>query len=1190
MHTLLTAVRRLLPLAALSGLSLAAATTCTASSPWVQSFNSNATLSSVQNHAYVTDPGTVTNTWGKYTFWQDIDHTGNGGYALFLNVANFENRSGALLSTPRVLFQQVLNVPAGSQLNYQNYARTHATAPAQLRYEFLDTASGTLLARTDGSVLTTGYTLQSVPAFTAPGAQVTLRILTLKDGVSGDANVLKLDDLKLSCVPQAQLTLTKGSNGPWTVGQSGAAYTLTVRNSGSATTAGLVTVKDQLPAGITAPASFTPASGWTCATSAGTVTCTGTPNLAAGASVTLSVPVSVGLGAVGTITNRASVGGGSDPNPIPDPATCTSTAGQCATATTTVTTPAPPAPVTGTCTVSAPFTRTFDTNAPSGEVRNHTYLSDPTVVNATDGTYTFWKDIDHTGNGGFALFLNVANFEGKNGGALSTPRVLFEQQITVPAGAELSYSNWVRSHSSTATQLRYVFRDAGGSVLQQVDGALVTTGYTLQSVPTFTSPGSQVTLQILTLKDGTSADANVLKLDDLSLSCPVPARPQLTLTKTSNGPWTPLQSGATYTLTVKNDSAVTSSGAVTVKDLLPTGISAPASFTPASGWTCVTSAGAVTCTGTPNLAAGAGVALSVPVTVAAEAVGTVTNRASVGGGGDPDPIPDPATCTSTGGQCATTTTTVTVPTAAPTCEKVYALTVTPGGSTLDGVSINELDVTGNVIGTQIAAIGGTSATLAISPDARRFFVATDDNRLRVYEPATRTWYAGGTFSGVSGRLVRMAVTSSGAGYAMDGGGNLWSFTTGSSSGYAVTALGQVTSVSSGAPSFQDNGDFFADSSGKLYMISAVTGSTSIDLWLITPAGSSASAEYLGSFSNPSQNSQFNGIAASPSGIYARDNLGRLVKLDLVNVTYMPVGSPSLGSTDLASCTYPVLAPSLGAVKSVTKVAGTTGDRVQPGDTLEYRVVIRNSGTLPAGGVTFTDALPAGTTYVPGSARVNGASTTVTNGASTNLGGAAYPFAQPVGICSGPTTACTTQVLKIDSTPAALDNEAVVTFRVTVNAPASYPASVRNTALARYAGGPTGGVPSNEVVTPVFEPAKLTVTKTVQNITRGGPVGTSSSGNPGDVLEYCIATTNVGGLNATNIIFSDTVPANTAFTVGGFAPGQDLRVITPAGTVYYTAAADGDAGLLSSGKVTVQGGSFVLAPTQTVTICFRASIQ
>ena len=50
---------------------------------------------------------------------------------------------------------------------------------------------------------------------------------------------------------------------------------------------------------------------------------------------------------------------------------------------------------------------------------------------------------------------------------------------------------------------------------------------------------------------------------------------------------------------------------------------------------------------------------------------------------------------------------------------------------------------------------------------------------------------------------------------------------------------------------------------------------------------------------------------------------------------------------------------LAAVKTVTKVAGSVGDKVQPGDTLEYRVVIRNSGTLPAGGVTFSDALPAG---------------------------------------------------------------------------------------------------------------------------------------------------------------------------------------------------------------------------------------
>ncbi|WP_119672264.1 DUF11 domain-containing protein [Deinococcus sp. RM] len=846
-----------------------------------------------------------------------------------------------------------------------------------------------------------------------------------------------------------------------------------------------------------------------------------------------------------------------------------------------------------TCTPSSPWTESFNSNAAQGSVLSHAYVTDVNTVTNTAGKYTLWNQIDRTGNGGYALYLNVANFEGKSGALLTTPRVLFQQVVNVPTGSRLTYQNYARTHATTPSQLRYEFVDtATGALLASMNGSVLTTGYTLQTVPAFSAPGSQVTVKVLTLKDGVSGDANVLKLDDLKLSCA--PQPQLTLTKGSNGPWTVNQSGAAYTLTVTNSGSAATSGSVTVTDRLPTGIGAPASFTPATGWTCTTSAGLVTCTGTPNLTVGATATLSVPVTVAAEAAGTVTNRASVGGGGDPDPTPDPGSCTGTGGQCAVNTTTVT--TTAPVCSKVYALAVAPGGTNLNGVTINELDVTTNAVGTQIAALSGTgsaitSATLGVSPDSKRFFVAADgSNRLWVYDTTLRGWYGGGTFTGVSGRLVRMAVTAGGTGYAMDSGGNIWSFATGSGSGYAVTSLGALTSTSSGAPSFKDNGDFFADSSGKLYMISAVTGSNAIDLWLVTPSGGSASAEYLGNFSSPAQDSQFNGIAAAPGGIYARDNLGRLVKLDLANVTYTPVGTATLGSTDLASCTYPVLAPSLNAVKSVTKVAGTGGDKVQPGDTLEYRVVIRNGGTLPAGGVTFTDTLPAGTTYVPGSARVNGATSTVTNGAGTSLGGAAYPFAQLVGICSGPTTACTTQVLKIDSTPAALDNEAVVTFRVTVNAPASYPASVRNTALVRYAGGPNGGVPSNEVVTPVFEPARLTVTKTVQNLTRGGPVGTSSSGNPGDVLEYCIATTNVGGLNATNISFSDMVPANTAFQVGGFAAGQDIRVATPTGTAYYTAAADGDAGLLSGGKVTVQGGSFVLAPTQTVTICFRASIQ
>ncbi|OOV14449.1 hypothetical protein BXU09_06985 [Deinococcus sp. LM3] len=1190
MPALLTLLKRATAAAAalivagsVAGATGTTAGTCTATTPWTETFDTNTTRTVIRNHAYTTSVNTVTATAGKYTFWNSIDHTGNGGHALYLNVTTAS-------AAPILLYEQTVNVPAGSDLSYRHYARTHQTSPSRLRYTLTETASGATLATRDGNTLTTGYTQETLPTVRSNVTQVTLRIYSLNRGVSGDANVLKLDDLKLSCPVPAKpsLTITKTGNGPWTAGQSGATYTLSVKNVGTSATSGAVTVRDLLPSGITAPASFTSGS-WSCTTSGQTVTCTGTPNLGVGSS-SFTLPVQVQSGAPASVTNRASVGGGGDPDPIPDPAGCTTTGGQCAVYTTTVTTP-PPAPVTGVCSAATPFVQSFNVGGASGEVRNHDYRSDAGVVQATDGTYTLWKDIDRTGNGGFALFMNIRNFEGKNGGALTTPGLLYEQRINVPAGAEVSYSNWVRSHSSTATQLRYVFRDAGGAVLRQFDGAVATTSYTQQTVPTFTSPGPQVTLQILTLKDGTSAAANVLKLDDLKLSCPVPAKPSLTITKTGNGPWTVGQSGATYTLSVRNEGPGATSGAVTVRDLLPSGITAPASFT-SGNWSCTTSGQTVTCTGTPNLGAGSSSDLTFSVTVgsAASATPTITNRASVGGGGDPDPIPDPANCATTGGQCAVYSTSVTVPVTPPTCSRIYALTIASGSgaSDVNGVTIRELDEQTNTVGALIATLPDStnSATLAVSTNARRFFVADQNNRLRIFDTVLGTWSSGGIFSGVTDRLVRMTVTSTGVGYAMDSGRNLWRFET--ASPYTVTALGQLSATTAGAPSFNINGDFFADSSGKLYMISSATGSAAIDLWLVVP--DTLRAEYLGRLSNPSTGSQFNGIAASPSGIYARDNQGRLVKINLADVSYTPVGSNTLGSTDLASCTFPVIAPSLSAVKSVKKVAGTTGDKVQPGDTLEYQVIVRNSGTLPAGGVTFQDALPAGTAYVPDSARVNGFTTTVTGQNTTSLGGAAYPFAQPVGICSADGAACTTQVLKIDSTTT-LDNEAVVTFRVTVVSPFTLdPAQVRNVARVDFAGGPSTGVPSNEVVTPVYQPAKLTVAKTVRNFTRNGAVGTTGEGNPGDVLEYCITTTNVGGLNATNISFSDVVPNNTTFTVAGFGAGKDIRLTPASGEVFYTADADADAGQLKDGKVLVQGGSFVLAPTQSVTICFRATIR
>lgn len=865
-------------------------------------------------------------------------------------------------------------------------------------------------------------------------------------------------------------------------------------------------------------------------------------------------------------------------------------------------TPPPTPPVSGTCTATSPYTQSFNTNAALAEVVSpYVYKTDPNVVTATDGTYALWNGIDHTGNSGYALYMNIANYAGNNGARLSTPALLYQSTINVPVGGTISYQDYVRSHSTVYTQLRYVFTDtSSGTVLKQYDGIVANTNYQLDAVPSFTATGAQVTLRIYSIFDGTSADANVLKLDDLKLSCTAPAKPSLTLTKTGNGPWTVGQGGASYTLAVTNSGAAATSGTVTVKDLLPTGLTpSSASFT-TNGWTCSTSGQTLTCTSAAVINAGASSAISFGVNVDSTAVGSITNQASVGGGGDPDPQPDPSSCTATGGQCATYTTTVSP--VATQCSGIYALTISSSGSNTDGIAIRKLDETTNTLGTLVASLPytgyyqGTSATLGVSPDGKRFFTALDSDRLRVYDTTSGQWYSGSTFSNATNRLVRMAVTPDGTGYAMDSDGNFWSFQT--LSPYSTSYLGKLNSASSGAPDFHANGDFFATADGKLYMISSVTGAADIDLWLVTPG--TLKAEYLGpiSVSGATQSSQFNGIAASPNGIYARDNLGRLVKIDVLNLTYTAVGSNTLGSTDLASCYYPVYAPKLDVTKSVKKVAGlgTTGDKVQPGDTLEYTVVVRNSGTLPAGGVTFQDALPAGTTYVADSARVNGATTTVTSGAATNLSGPNYPFGSAVGICSSSLAPCTTQVLKIDTTSGVLDNEAVITFRVKVNNPFTLtPSEVTNQASVNYTGGTP--VPSNKVTTPVYQPAKLKAEKTVLNVTSNasGQPGKSATGNPGDVLEYCVTTTNIGGLNANNIVFGDTVASNTLFLVGGYGAGKDIKVTTTSGTVYYTAAADGDLGAVTivSGnqRVTVNGGStFSLAANEAVTVCFRTTIK
>ena len=113
------------------------------------------------------------------------------------------------------------------------------------------------------------------------------------------------------------LTITKTHTGNFVRPQTGATYTITVSNSGGADTSALITVDDNLPAGLTA----TDLSGpnWNCTLSP--LQCTRGDVLFAGTSFEpITLTVNVAANAASSVTNMATVSGGAESNTANDSA------------------------------------------------------------------------------------------------------------------------------------------------------------------------------------------------------------------------------------------------------------------------------------------------------------------------------------------------------------------------------------------------------------------------------------------------------------------------------------------------------------------------------------------------------------------------------------------------------------------------------------------------------------------------------------------------------------------------------------------------------------------------------------------------------------------------------------------------------------------------------------------------------
>lgn len=212
---------------------------------------------------------------------------------------------------------------------------------------------------------------------------------------------------------------------------------------------------------------------------------------------------------------------------------------------------------------------------------------------------------------------------------------------------------------------------------------------------------------------------------------------------------------------------------------------------------------------------------------------------------------------------------------------------------------------------------------------------------------------------------------------------------------------------------------------------------------------------------------------------------------------LPDGRTLSGSVLSNTVTIPVSSPNLAVVKSTSTTATTIGDSIT------YFVTMTNNGIATVNNVVFTDALPAGTAFVPGSVLVDGVARP---GVSPSTGVSIGSIAPGVSV----TVAFTVTVTSLPAT-GLLNNQSSVSFTS---------GALSNTTF------------SNIVTTPVYQPV-VTAAKSSNSV----------NATVGDTITYTVVVNNTGNYPATATL-TDTIPAGTTLVansvlINGFpSPGAD----------------------------------------------------
>ena len=281
------------------------------------------------------------------------------------------------------------------------------------------------------------------------------------------------------------------------------------------------------------------------------------------------------------------------------------------------------------------------------------------------------------------------------------------------------------------------------------------------------------------------------------------------------------------------------------------------------------------------------------------------------------------------------------------------------------------------------------------------------------------------------------------------------------------------------------------------------------------------------------------------------NQGQLTATNLILSTDDPVingiDDPNLLGDEDPTQTLIASAPLFEVLKTSEDITADPAE-LMPGDTLRYTITVKNIGSENAVNSILRDQVPANTTYVAGSTTLNGI-------VFADITAGSLPLQNGILINAPEDT--TPGAMRADAT-ASTTNVATITFDVVISNNVVEGAVISNQAFFNADGAGSGLMPE----TLSDDPATATIDDPTQNVIGNQPLldaiktvsivvdnGSPGSLDPGDVLRYSITINNIGANEATGVIFTDAVPANTTYvadsvTLNGLPVAQPDAGVSP----------------------------------------------